>query len=104
MMQDPITTRNPLELQRAHDLLCNLVLDRRILKHLSAACRTPELPAYMTVALNCLCWCLNHEGDTESSFAEFLTGIEQALEVLGVQLVDSGRLHHRHPHKGSKPQ
>lgn len=80
------TTRDPLEIQRAHDML--------------VAWRLGEVPdivegdsrsiVAMKAALDVLCWVLDH--DHNKAFGENLETINTTLENLGYRLRDSGEL------------
>jgi hypothetical protein len=78
------TTRDPLEIQRAHDIL----VAWRLGKVPPIFQGDAETAAHS--ALDVLCWVLNH--DHNKAFGENLETINTTLENLGYRLRDSGEL------------
>ena len=87
-MEQPQLKRTALDIQRAHDLLIELlILDRR---HGQLSER-----AFMSISasISVLCWALGHEHN--NGFAEALEGAEKDMLDSGMVLKDVGELRRR---------
>ncbi len=73
-----ITLRDPLEVQKAHDILTAIVLGEVPIDTDDA---DPVMMVSLRSALDTLCWVLRHEHNT--AFAANIARIEKALESRG---------------------
>lgn len=71
------TTRPPMEIQRAHDLLVGIILGETPVTR-------EEIKKQCSPPASVLCWVLQH--DHNKAFGELLERIEQALSSMGVHL------------------
>lgn len=81
----PQIYKSPDEIQRAHDLLIQMLLDNERTSLLSDL-ELLDAMAYASV----LCWLLGHTHNP--SFATNLRELEMRLEAAGVEVVDLGQL------------
>lgn len=76
--------RPQLEIQRLHDLLMNVLSDRR----LTQAVLPAEYGPSVAMVADCLCWILHHDVDVHhdshaSDFAAFLKDLQGSLDEVG---------------------
>lgn len=73
--------RDPLEIQRAHDILAAVVLGE-----VPGVFPNAESHAALTAALDALCWVLQHGHEGNNNFAENLARIHRYAENQGRRL------------------
>lgn len=83
-MSEPELQRSRDEIQRAHDLLVNLIASEELRTTLFDG----EILDRMLSALDALCWVLRH--DHNVTFAVNLLALEGSLRAMGVEMRRAG--------------
>jgi hypothetical protein len=85
--------RTPQEVQRAHDILVNLIVDEELREAVTGAEDSRRTLRALMNSADVLCWLLGH--DHNRNFAENLEGLQEFLLARGYILIDTGELHWR---------
>lgn len=81
--------RDAQQIQRAHDILIEVVTGR-----VAIDAGEGSVPLWsLHAALDVLCWALQH--DHNSAFAENLAKVERLIKQSGYELIDTGKLQTR---------
>ena len=84
--ENPVILRDRMEIQRAHDVLAQLQLDRemltRVLPH-------PAQRLAVHAATDCLCWVMNHHHN--NTFADNLKFVEDKFRELGIPIFKASK-------------
>lgn len=78
-----ITTREPKEIQKAHDILLAVLLGEVDIGPLD-----PAVFGRMGAVADALCWVLQH--DHNDTFERYYQALQKAIESTGAVLIDQG--------------